>query len=88
VKGPIHSPFATKSDEYECRNVCQPMFLLDSGSSRRRLNDFQQQDVRPKWIFPLSKPATRLVSTLNYEKNIPGVNVFGTSPRDDMAYGD
>jgi len=27
--------------------------LFDSGSSRRRLNDFQRQDVRPKWVFAL-----------------------------------
>jgi hypothetical protein len=36
----------------------------------------------------LQAPATRLASTLNYQKNIPGATVYGTSPRDDMAHGD
>jgi hypothetical protein len=36
----------------------------------------------------LQAPATRLASTLNYQKNIPGVIVYGTSPRADMPHGD
>ena len=33
----------------------------------------------------LQVPATRLASTFNYQKNIPGVTVYGTSPRDTVC---
>ena len=34
-----------------------PDSLIDSSSPRRRLNDFQQQDIRPKLVFALSMRA-------------------------------